>query len=127
MLRHARLVEFEALAPIFREAEDADTFYLVRTGVVALEVGPASGPLRKIESIHEGTALGWSWLFPPYKWQFSAVAETLVRGIAIDAAGLREEFAADPGFGYRVIARIAEVMAKRLQATRRQVINLMGA
>lgn len=126
VLNYARLVEFEAHDSIFEEGGSADTFYLVRTGVVGLLVSQAAGQQRRIESIHEGSALGWSWLFPPYVWQFSATAETLVRGIAIDAVGLRDEFDEDPGFGYRLIARIAEVMAKRLHAARRHLINLMG-
>lgn len=126
MLGYARLVEFEAHDVIFEEGAAADTFYLVRTGVVSLFVTQGPGQQVTIESIHEGSALGWSWLFPPYVWQFSATAGTLMRGIAVDAVGLRQEFDADPGFGYRLIARIAEVMAKRLHATRRHVINLMG-
>jgi CRP/FNR family transcriptional regulator, cyclic AMP receptor protein len=122
---HARLVEFDPHRVIFEEGGHADAFYLIRTGIVALKVRDAGG-VRKIESLHEGSALGWSWLFPPYEWQFTAEAETPVRAIAVDAAALRAEFEDDPAFGYRMIARIAEVMAKRLHATRRQVVNLMG-
>jgi CRP-like cAMP-binding protein len=122
---HARLVEFAPHDVIFEEAGHADAFYLIRTGIVALKIDEAGGT-RKIESLHEGSALGWSWLFPPYRWQFTAEAETPVRAIAVGADELRAEFDADPAFGYRLIARIAEVMAKRLHATRRQVLNLMG-
>ncbi|RPI20363.1 MAG: cyclic nucleotide-binding domain-containing protein [Actinobacteria bacterium] len=122
---HARMAEFEPHEVVFEEGGVADAFFLIRTGVVALKVMDAGG-VRRIESLHEGSALGWSWLFPPFTWQFTAQAETPVRGIAVDAAALRAEFEADPAFGYRMIARIAEVMAKRLYATRRQVVNLMG-
>ena len=125
IVQHGRLVEFEARDRIFAEGELADAFYLIRTGLVALRVVDG-GASRKIETLHEGDALGWSWLFPPYEWHFEAVAETPVRAIAVDAGALRREFEADPGFGYRLIARIAEVMAKRLYATRRHVLNLMG-
>lgn len=124
MVRHARLVEFTVNDVIFEEGGPADAFYLVRTGVVGLWVRDSGGN-RKIESLHEGSALGWSWLFPPYEWAFDAKAETPVRAIAVDAGALRDEFADDPAFGYRLISRIAEVMAKRLYATRRQVMNLM--
>lgn len=122
---HAVVAEFSPHDVIFEEGGDAAAFYLIRTGIVALEVQEAGGR-RKIESLHEGSALGWSWLFPPFRWQFTARAETPVRAIAVDASALRAEFESDPAFGYRLIARIAEVMAKRLYATRRQVVNLMG-
>ena len=126
LLAHAEVAQFEANQPIFASGDPADTFYLVRSGMVALRVAGDGGEPRRIQSIREGSALGWSWLFPPYEWQFEAVAETLTRAIAIDAIALRAEFEDDPGFGYRLMARIAEVMAKRLHATRRQVISLMG-
>ncbi len=125
IVEHGELVEFASEQTLFAEGGDADAFYLIRTGVVALRV-VEGGVARRIETLHEGDALGWSWLFPPYKWHFEAVAETPVRAVAVDAAALRSEFEADPAFGYRLIARIAEVMAKRLYATRRQVVNLMG-
>jgi len=125
LLAHAEAVEFERGTVIFSMGEPAETFFLVRTGVVALNVQTEGGASRKIEAIAEGTVLGWSWLFPPFEWQFDAVAETLVRGIAIDAGALRQEFETDPAFAYRLVSRIAEVMAKRLYATRRQVLNLV--
>jgi len=127
LLRHAREVRSDPLEVIFEEGAPADTFYLIVTGVVSLRVRRGHRSARRIQSVHEGSVLGWSWLFPPYQWQFEAVAETPVRAIAIDAAPLRAEFDADPAFGYRFVARIAEVMAKRLYATRQQVLNLMGA
>ncbi|HHC07998.1 MAG TPA: cyclic nucleotide-binding domain-containing protein [Actinobacteria bacterium] len=126
LLDPARLVEFEALDVIFRAGDDADRLFLVVSGVVALGVQRRSSTLR-IQTIHEGSILGWSWLFPPHRWQFDAVAETPVRAIAIDAAELRRSLDEDPAFGYRFVLRIAEVMANRLQATRRRLVDLMGA
>lgn len=121
-----RLAEFAARDIIFRAGEPADTFYLVRSGVVALQVDAGGTFPRTIQNITEGSALGWSWLFEPYEWQFDAVAQTPIRAIAFDAVALREKFARDPACGYHVMARVAEVMARRLHATRRQVLNLSG-
>lgn len=120
----ARLVEFAARDIIFAEGAPADTFYLVRSGVVALQVDAGSAFPRTIQHITEGSALGWSWLFEPYVWQFDAVAQTPVRTIAIDAEGLRQKFRADPICGYYVMGRVAELMAKRLHATRHQLLNV---
>lgn len=116
--------EFEVREVIFEAGGNADRFYLVRSGVVSLSVDADGSYPRTIELISEGSALGWSWLFAPYKWQFDAVAQTPVRAIMFVAAELRSRFETDPSFGYRVMLRIAEVMAQRLHATRRQVLNL---
>ncbi len=119
-----RLVEFAARDIIFHEGQPADTFYLVRSGVVTLQVDAGGSFPRTIQHITEGSALGWSWLFEPYEWQFDALAQTPVRAIAFDAAELREHLQSDPICGYHVMSRVAEVMAKRLHATRHQLLNL---
>jgi hypothetical protein len=56
---------------IFRQGEAADRFYLIEGGMVELE-SASRGILAG--SISSGGALGWSWLFPPYQWQFTARA-----------------------------------------------------
>ncbi len=118
------LTEFEPRQIIFSSGDPAEVFYLVRSGVVALEVDAGGSYPRRIQNLTEGAALGWSWLFPPYVWQFDAVAQTPVRAIGFDAAALRSRFDEQPATGYRVMARIAEVMSERLHATRHQLLNL---
>jgi CRP/FNR family transcriptional regulator, cyclic AMP receptor protein len=119
-----RTEEFEPLEVLFMSGTDADTFYLIRTGVVSLRVDTGRTKARRVQTISEGSALGWSWLFPPFVWQFDAIAQTPVRCFAFDAAALREKFDEDPRCGYHVMGRVAEIMAERLQATRRQMHSL---
>jgi CRP-like cAMP-binding protein len=64
---------FEAGKVIFREGESANRFYLIEHGRIALESSTFGEPIT-IEEIHDGDLLGWSWLFPPYAWHFSARA-----------------------------------------------------
>ena len=45
--------------------------------------------------------LGWSWLFPPYRWHFDARALSAVRATAFDGACLREKCDADPALRLR--------------------------
>ena len=80
-----------------------------------------------IETIGMGELLGWSWLFPPYKWAFGAVAVTPVEAFEFDAATVRQCCAADPGLGYEFNQRITRVLAKRLQATRIRLIARLGS
>ncbi len=123
-LRHGELVEFDTRDIIFKAGDEADVFYLLRSGVVALQVDAGGSFPRTIQNLVEGSALGWSWLFPPHRWQFDAVAQTPVRAIAFDADALRHRFAEEPATGYRVMARVAEVMSERLHATRHQLLDV---
>ena len=121
----AYLVDFDTGDVIFAIDDEAERFYLLRSGVVGLEVPSDTGIPRTIEQITEGSALGWSWLFPPYQWQFAAVARTPVRTIAFDAPTLRAHLEERPVCGFAVLSRVAMVMADRLYATRRQVLSLL--
>ena len=59
---------------IFREGETANRFYLIETGKVVLESGDDFGKPVVVETIGAGDLLGWSWMFPPYVWRFTARA-----------------------------------------------------
>jgi CRP/FNR family cyclic AMP-dependent transcriptional regulator len=111
---------------VLSEGHPADTLYLVRRGRIALEVHEAGrGPLI-VEMIGPGQVLGWSWMFPPYRWHFDARAVEKVGAIAVDAACLRAKADADPAFGYELVRRCAAVMLDRLQATRFRLLDLYG-
>lgn len=119
--------EFASGETIFSAGGPAERFYLIRTGLVALEVPRAGTGTRRIQAIHEGSALGWSWLFPPYKWEFDARAESPVRAIALEAEPLRRLLEQQPALGYRLLYRVAGTMADRLHAARREVVSLAGS
>jgi len=122
----ARNVRFGAKDFLFREDGAADVFYVVRQGLVALELYvPGRGPVT-IETIEAGEVLGWSWLFPPCRWHFDARALSVVRATTFDAACLREKCDADPALGYRLMGRFAQVMIERLQATRLRLLDVYG-
>src|SRR3954470_13834801 len=76
---------------IFRQGDPANRFYLIQQGKVAIETGPPGTQNRIIQTLSEGEALGWSWLFPPYYWQFGARALEPTDAIFIYATPLREE------------------------------------
>jgi CRP-like cAMP-binding protein len=122
----ARNVRFAEGERLFREGDAAETFYLVRHGSVALEAFvPARGPVT-IETIEAGEILGWSWLFPPYRWHFDARALSVVRATAFDGVCLRGKADADPVLGYRLLSRFAQVLIERLQWTRLRLLDVYG-
>lgn len=111
---------------LFREGEAANQFYLIRHGKVALQVFvPHRGPLT-IETITAGEVLGWSWLFPPYRWHFDAQALELTRVVTFDGQCLRGKCDDDHDLGYELMQRFAQVMSQRLQATRLQLLDVYG-
>jgi len=120
-------VVFEAGRFIFREGDEADKFYIIRRGRVALELyAPDRGPIA-IQTIGEGEVLGWSWLFPPYRWHFDARAMELTRAIALDGKCLRTKCEEDHSLGYELLKRFSHIIMERLQATRVQLLDLYRA
>jgi len=117
-------VRCEAGTYIFREGEEASQFYLIRQGKVALEIFAAQhGPIT-IETIEGGEVLGWSWIFPPYRWHFSGRVFEPTRAIALDGKCLRAKGEADHDLGYELMKRVAQIMMERLQATRIRLLDI---
>ena len=120
------LCGFEAGEGIAREGEEAETFYAIRSGRVALDVAaPGAGTLT-IATLSPGAVLGWSWLFPPYRWSFDARALDPVRAIEFDGACLRGKCEADKELGYELMRRFAAIILDRLQSTRVQLLDVYG-
>jgi CRP/FNR family transcriptional regulator, cyclic AMP receptor protein len=109
---------------IFLEGSDADRFYLIHAGRVALETfAPGMGAIT-IQTIGEGEALGWSWLFPPYRWHFSARSIDNTHVVAFDAHAIRQIAEEDHDFGYDITKRVGQILLQRLQATRMQLLDV---
>jgi len=122
----ARDVKFPARYRLFEDGGNATRFWLIQSGHVSLDLHvPGEGPVV-IETIGMGELLGWSWLYPPYKWAFGAVAATAVEAFEFDAPLVRELCAAHPELGYEFNQRITQVLARRLQATRIRLLARSG-
>jgi len=122
----ARNVKFGYDDRLFTAGDPAQVFYVIRHGTVALEAFvPARGPVL-IDTIGAGEVLGWSWLFPPYRWHFDGRVVDGVRATAFDAVCLREKADADPVLGYDLMGRFAQIAIERLQATRLRLLDVYG-
>lgn len=111
---------------LFREGDPADTFFLIRRGRIALEAHAPVGGSIVIETLESGEMVGWSWLIPPYTWQFDARVVDDTSMIVFDGASLRQTCDANPALGYALLQRVAHVMLERLQATRVRLLDLYG-
>jgi CRP-like cAMP-binding protein len=112
---------------ICRRGEDADRFYLIRHGRVAVELHAVGRGTITVQTLGEGDILGWSWLIPPYQWDFDARAVELTRAIAMDGTCLRTKSDADHNLGYELLTRFVRVLVGQLEATRIQLLDLYRA
>src|SRR5204862_8033137 len=106
------------------EGEFANGCYLIETGGVALISEPGFGESIPIQILGAGDLLGWSWMFPPYVWQFTARAIEPTTARFFYAAILREYCEKDHSLGYEILKRNSAVMLTRLHAAHQQMLSL---
>ena len=116
---------FDAGSLLAREDAPADGFFVVRRGRLAIEVHAPGGPLV-VDSAVPGDVVGWSWLFPPYRWPTDVRAVEPTRVVAIDGRCLRDKCEAEPAFGYRIMRRFARLIIGQLDAMRLRLLDLYG-
>ncbi len=121
----ATAVRFAPGALIFREGETADACYLVRAGQVALQLHAPDGPLV-VETLTGEHVLGWSWLVPPHRWRFDAVAVDDVDAISLDAGCLRRLLGDDPALHAVVSRQLLAIVSDRLEHTRVRLLDVYG-
>lgn len=118
----AMATRFKKGQTILREGEFANRFYLIESGKVVVESLNGLAEPLVIETIKPGDLLGWSWMFPPYTWQFSARTVEPTAAIFFYGTILREYCEKDHSLGYELLKRMSAVMVKRLQAARKNML-----
>lgn len=119
-------VRFPEGTYLIREGQLANKLFLIRTGRVALEFDIAPKGVLRIQTVGPGEVLGWSWLISPFRWHFSGVTVAETRAVALDGECLRKKCEDDHDFGYDLLKRLSQVMERRLEATRMQLLDLYG-
>jgi CRP/FNR family cyclic AMP-dependent transcriptional regulator len=111
---------------LFEEGHEANQFWVIRRGRVAMQLeSPGRGAIVT-DTMDEGEVVGWSWLVPPYRFFADGRAVTPVSATALDGACLRGKCEADPELGYQLLKRVTSVMYQRLQSTRIRLLDLYG-
>jgi len=119
----ARDVRFERDQVVFHEGDECNEFYLIASGLIALEVEEPGHTLR-VQTLSEGDELGWSSLLMASGKQFQARALEPVEALAFDATQLLAECRKDPAFGFDFAYRLLGVVAGRLHFTRMQLHDM---
>jgi CRP-like cAMP-binding protein len=126
LARLGKRVTYPAGQRIFAEGDPAEHFWLITQGYVNLDLhAPGRGEVL-IETLPPGSVMGWSWLFPPYRWHFGAIAARTAHTIQFQGADVTRLCHDDPVLGMDLMQRMAGVVVDRLQATRLRLLDLYG-
>ncbi|MFD5539527.1 cyclic nucleotide-binding domain-containing protein [Streptomyces sp. NPDC127079] len=123
LMELAHEVSFPEDSRIFEAGGTADRFWVIRSGAVNLDQEVTSHKRVTVASLGAGDLLGWSWLFPPYTWDFGAVAFSRVRAYEYDAAAVLALCVEDPLLGLSLVRTVAEILAGRLEITRGKLLD----
>jgi CRP/FNR family cyclic AMP-dependent transcriptional regulator len=119
----AKEVRFARDQVIFREGDECSEFYMIVSGLVALEIEAPDHTLR-VQTLSAGDELGWSALLMGSGKHFQARALEPVEALAFEGAELLAACKEDTAFGFAFMQRLLAVVAGRLQATRLQVLDM---
>ena len=122
----AKNTRTEAGKFLFQAGENADRFYLIRQGRVAVELPLSRHKTVTIQTLGANELLGWSWLIPPFRWHLAARVLDPVVALSFDGKCIRGKFAKDPDLGYEFYQRFSLVMTRRLEETLLQVTGICG-
>jgi CRP/FNR family cyclic AMP-dependent transcriptional regulator len=118
---HGNRSMFHAGRRIFNEGEPAEHLWLIVDGKVVVDTDTAEHGHAVVDTLGPGAMLGWSWLLPPHRWHFGAVAVETTQTVELDGSAVRELCHNDPMLGYQLALAVIHVVTDRLQATRRRM------
>lgn len=124
LIECASLQQFPAEGVILRELDETKIFGIVTRGRVGLRVlVPERGSVT-ILTVEPGDVLGWSALISPHRSTSTAIALEPTTILAFDPAPLRAALAGDDTLAATLYPRLLQAVARRLTATRHQLLDL---
>ena len=127
MVSCASNVRFKEGDFLIKEGEVADHTLLLREGTVSLEIYVPGPGVQRVETLVAGDILGFSWLFPPMRWNLDARAMSDVRALRFDASCLRRKMEEDHHFGYEFTMRLLRGITGRLDRVQLQRLDAYRA
>ncbi len=122
-----RRYEAPARARLLREGDETRELSVLVDGRVALTEHVAGRGSVTLMTVEPGDVFGWSALVEPYRATSTVVSLEPVRVVAFDGTRLRERVRADCELAAGIYPRLLEALARRLGATRHQLLDLYGS
>ena len=122
----ARFREAEPGSPIHREGEMSEALAIVLAGRVALRMLVPERGMVTILTVEPGDIVGWAAVVPPHRSTSNGIAIEPVRLLELPGDRLRSLLHADAVLAASVYPRILQAVARRLAATRFQLLDLFA-
>ena len=128
-IKLAELGQLESISAgevIVREGEPSDYLAIVLEGRVGLRVRVPERGQVTIMTVEPGDVVGWSAVVPPYRATSTAVALVDSELAHFDGPALRETLKADPELAAELLPMLLIAVARRLEGTRLQLLDLFS-
>jgi len=122
----AQFVSYDDNAMVFRDGDPANSVYFVVSGGISLEMCAPGLGCKKILTMGPGELVGWSAVLGQSQLTASARAMNPTSLVQIHAGLLLTLCDHDARFGYEIMRRTSLALAKRLSATRMQLLDMYG-
>jgi CRP-like cAMP-binding protein len=118
------IISFRPEEVILQEGEESIEFGILLSGRLALRtLVPERGPVT-ILSVEPGDVFGWSAILPEATAHSTVVATEPSKALVIDGTTLRAALKSDHGLAAGLYPRVLQAVARRLRATRLQLLDL---
>jgi CRP/FNR family cyclic AMP-dependent transcriptional regulator len=127
--RLAGIAQIRDVAPgttIHREGQVSEVLGIVLAGRVALRMLVPERGMVTILTVEPGDIVGWSAVVPPHRSTSDGIAIEPVRLLELPGERLRALLRADHALAASVYPRILQAVARRLAATRFQLLDLFA-
>ena len=117
--------KFEDRDVIFKEGQDADTFYMLLMGKVLLEVEVSETMMISLGSIKPGYSFGWSALLPGSAYTSYAMCVEPTEVIAVPGDKFLRILDEDHSMGYRIMEGVVRILKRRLERRTTQFLKTL--
>ena len=111
---------------LLREGSPTTHLGIVRSGRIALRLQVPGRGATTILTVEAGDVFGWSAVVPPYRSTSTAIAIEQSEVLVCEARALRDALDDDEDLAAALYPRILQAVARRLEATRLQLLDVFG-
>jgi CRP-like cAMP-binding protein len=126
LLRVGRMRHAAAGERLLSEGAETSELGIVRHGRAGLRLAIPGRGVTTLMTVEPGDVYGWSAVVPPYRSTSTVRAIVGLEALAFPAAELRAQLAQDPEAAAAIYAAVLRVVARRLTATRLQLVDLFA-
>ena len=116
-------LKFDEGEVVFREGENAETFYMVRRGKILLEQRISEKITISMGTVKPGYAFGWSAMLGGTTYTSDAVCSERSEVFSVNGIELTRLLDKDPSMGYKMTQRVLRIIKKRLEIRTEQFLR----